>query len=92
MDTNYEITLAAPIPQGADILNKPCTMVFNYADGSHSDVYSGTTLSSINSTVRISSRYLNIDSAWTHDVRGGTLDIATGGGLVRTITNFVKLP
>lgn len=93
MATYYDITLTANIPQGSDILNKSCTVVFTYPGGSHSDPsYSGTVASWPSpNTVRISSAVLNIEAGWV-GANGGTLTINTGGGLAFGIAGFAKVP
>ncbi len=93
MATYYDITLTANIPKGSDILNKSCTVVFTYPEGSHSHPsYSGTVESSASAnTVRISSAVLNIEAGWV-GANGGTLTINSGSGLAFGISAFSKVP
>ena len=92
MATYYDVTLSAAIPHGSDILNKPCTVVFTYPDGSHSNPYFATVFAWLTPTlVRIVSPVLNIQSGWV-GANGGTLSIDTGHGLLnRGITGFVNV-
>lgn len=90
----YDITLRANIPHGSDILNKPCTVVFSYPDGSSSSyTYSGTLFAWFTpNTVRISSAQTNIEAGWV-GANGGILTINTGGGLLTyAISGFAKVP
>lgn len=93
MATYYDITLTADIPQGSDILDKSCTVVFNYPGGSHSaPPYSGKILAwHTANSVRISSQVLNIEAGWV-GANGGTLTINTGPGLNFGIFAFWKVP
>ena len=91
MTTYYDITLTSNIPQGSDILNKPCTVVFTYPEGSHSGTYSGTLFAWFTAnTVRISSAVLNIEDAWT-GANGGTLSIQTDAIQSYGISAFSKV-
>jgi len=91
MATYYNITLNADIPHGSDILNKPCTIVFTYPNGSFSQKYFGTVFAWPNANiVRISSPILNIEAGWA-GANGGTLTVQTGGGLAYGITAFAKM-
>lgn len=88
--TYYDITLGQNISQGSDILEKPCSVVFTYPDGSRSSTYTGTIIAwPTSNTVRISSSYLNIEDAWT-GANGGTLTITTTTTLSYPITGFSK--
>jgi len=93
MTTYYDITLTSDIPHGSDILNRPCTIVFTYPNGSHSDPsYSGTIFAwQTANTVRIASAVLNIEAGWV-GANGGSLTIDTGGGLAFGISAFAKVP
>lgn len=92
MTTYYDITLSADIPQGSDILNKACVIIFTYPGGSFSNPYSATVFAWLTAnTVRVTSATLNIDSAWA-GANGGTLTISTAPPLSRGITGFAKVP
>lgn len=93
MPTYYDVTLAANIPYGSNILNNPCTVIFTYPDGSHSIPYAATVFAWLHrNVVRISSAYMNIEAAWV-GANGGTLTIVTPAlPLVGAITGFVKVP
>lgn len=92
MTTYYNITLASNVPHGSGILDKPCSVVFTYPDGSHSGAYSGTVFAwPTQNTVRMSSVYLNIEAAWV-GANGGTLTISTAPPLNFGITAFAKMP
>lgn len=89
MATWYDVTVAAPIPHGSDILNKPCTVTFTYPGGSSSQAYNGTIEAWRTPTVvAMSSAYLNIQDAWT-GANGGTLNI-NNGAVVAAVVGFVK--
>ena len=89
----YDITLTGNIPHGSDILNKPCTVVFGYPGGSHSDPpYTGTIFAwPVANGVRISSAIMNMEAGWV-GANGGTLRIATGAGLAFGIALFARVP
>jgi hypothetical protein len=92
MTTYYNVTLASNIPHGSDILNRPCTVVFTYPDGSRSYTYNATLFAwPTQNTVRLASATINIEAAW-HGANGGTLSILAGGGLAYHIVGFAKMP
>ena len=89
MATWYDVTVAAPIPHGSDILNKPCTVRFTYPNGSFSQAYNGTVEAWRTETVvAMSSAYQNIQNAWA-DANGGTLNI-NNGAVVAAVVGFVR--
>lgn len=91
MTTYYNITLANGIPHGSGILDKPCTVVFSYPEGSHSGSYSGTVFAwPTQTSVRMASPYMNIEAAWV-GANGGTLTIDANVVLTFQITAFAKM-
>lgn len=91
MPTYYDITLTTSIAHGSGILDKPCSVVFTYKVGSHSQTYSGSILAwRLSNVVCMQSAYMNIEAAWK-DANGGTLTINTGGAPLRKgIKGFKK--
>jgi hypothetical protein len=92
MPTFYDVTLGANIPHGVDILDKPCSVVFSYPEGSHSQAYGGTLLAwREQNLVCMESSIMNIEAGWT-DANGGVLSIESGrsGVLTYPIIGFVK--
>ena len=87
MSTYYDVILSGNIPQGFDILEAPCTVVFTYPGGSRSQDYSATVFAwPTSNLVRIFSSYLNIEAAWA-EANGGTLTIKSQGFAIQ---NFIK--
>ena len=92
MPTYYDVTLGANIPHGADILEKPCQVVFSYPGGSHSGTYQGTLFAwRQQNLVCMASNTMNIEAGW-NGANGGVLSIDSGnsGVLAYPITGFVN--
>jgi hypothetical protein len=92
MASFYDIMLTSNIPHGSDILNKPCTVVFTYPDGSRTDrPYNGQILASFTpNTVRISSANPSIENGWAR-ADGGSLAIRSNTTLTYGISSFARV-
>lgn len=86
----YKIALNQDIPHGSDILGKPCSVVFDYGNGSYDGPYAGTIVAwPTQNTVLMTSNYMNLENVWQR-TQNGVLSIFVNDGVPLTyqIQNF----